>query len=266
MPHPFFYIKRAIRAAGKPLRKRRRPVPPEVEEIPVFLSNLSGAFEGFRIAVVSDLHLPDSLSSPAQVIDTLTAIAPDCILLPGDIANRYAAFSAEEIAEFLQKLTRLAPCYAITGNHEQNTPHLDAFRALMERAGVRLLYDRWDVLKKNGQALPIYGVCENGHAPIPPIPSPSLLLIHNPACAVRLKDSGFSLALCGHAHGGQIRFGKQGLYAPGQGFFPRYTSGRYTVGSMQLVVSRGLGDSSLPLRLHNPPHLPVIRLQVKPVC
>lgn len=72
------------------------------------------------------------------------------------------------------------------------------------------------------------------------------------------------LVLCGHAHGGQFRipFVDRGLVAPNQGLFPRYTSGLYASGNgVRMVVSRGLGNSIIPVRLNNRPHLPVINLQ-----
>ena len=66
--------------------------------------------------------------------------------------------------------------------------------------------------------------------------------------------------LCGHAHGGQWRipFTKIGLYAPGQGLFPEYTSGVHEKGKTAMVISRGLGNSEFPLRLFNRPEIVVI--------
>lgn len=62
--------------------------------------------------------------------------------------------------------------------------------------------------------------------------------------------------LSGHAHGGQVRLPLIGaLYAPGQGFFPDYTAGLYEVGDTQMIVSRGLGNSLIPLRFNNRPEL-----------
>ncbi|MBQ6706986.1 MAG: metallophosphoesterase [Clostridia bacterium] len=262
MAKAVFYLKQAIRTVSRPLFAHRHPLPPQVEEIPVEITGLSAAFEGYTIAVVSDLHLPDNLCSPDDIIHTLTAIQPNSILLPGDMANRYAAFDEQGLRHFFTELIKIAPCYAITGNHEQKSPDLAAYRQLLEAVGVNLLYDRWDTLIKSGDTLPIYGACTE-KLPEKAEHTPSLLLVHNPVKAVKLQNSGFSLAVCGHAHGGQLRFGRQGLYAPGQGFFPKYTSGLYSFPFMQMVVSRGLGDSSITLRLNNPPHLPILKLKAK---
>lgn len=254
------WIKRAIRACGAHFFKSRRLLSPEIEKIDVKLNNLPRELNGYRLAVVSDLHFPDFLSSSKQVITALEQEKPDCILLGGDLTNRYQSADTAEIADFLQQISTLAPCYAVAGNHERAPERFAEYRRLLQEAGIPLLCDAYAHLEKNGQGLHLYGVFDP-YLPLPQdIPSPSVLLIHCPHRAVAAKDSGFSLAVCGHAHGGQVRLGKRGLFAPGQGFFAKYISGLYTVGNMKMVVSRGLGDSSLPIRIHNLPHLPIITL------
>jgi len=75
------------------------------------------------------------------------------------------------------------------------------------------------------------------------------------------RACGVDLALCGHAHGGQIRLPLVGgLFAPHQGFFPKYTSGLYREGGSAMVVSRGLGESLFPVRLGNPPEVVTVTL------
>ena len=75
-------------------------------------------------------------------------------------------------------------------------------------------------------------------------------------------QAGVDLVFCGHAHGGQFRLpGVGGLYAPGQGVFPKYTAGLYTMEATTMIVSRGLGNSLFPLRLHNFPELVAVTLK-----
>jgi hypothetical protein len=82
-------------------------------------------------------------------------------------------------------------------------------------------------------------------------------LAHEPQYFQKYVDIGVDIALCGHAHGGQIRipFTNIGLVAPNQGFFPKYTSGQYISGSTTMFVSRGIGNSILPLRIFNCPEI-----------
>ena len=76
-----------------------------------------------------------------------------------------------------------------------------------------------------------------------------LLLCHHPE-HFRSVPPSVDLVISGHAHGGQWRMFHRGLYAPGQGWFPQYTSGVY---ENRLVVSRGLTNTVLIPRFHNPP-------------
>ncbi len=255
------WIKRCIRAVSAPLYKLRRHTAPEAEIISVKLNNLPDAFRDYRIAVVSDLHLPDCISTPAQIITALKAASPDCILVAGDLTNRYNIVDTAKLQNFLKAIAAIAPCYAIAGNHERAPERLHAYRKILQAADIPLLCEDFALLEKHRQGIALYGVCDP-HLPLPKaVPSPAILLIHYPHRAARAAHSGFALAVSGHAHGGQIRLGKLGIYAPGQGFFAKYVSGLYKVGDLQIVVSRGLGDSSLPIRFQNRPHLPIIVLQ-----
>jgi predicted MPP superfamily phosphohydrolase len=89
----------------------------------------------------------------------------------------------------------------------------------------------------------------------------AILLSHRPEYFWRYAESGIDLTLSGHAHGGQFRLPLiGGLYAPGQGVFPEYDSGVYTYGHTHMIVSRGIGQSSFPLRFNNRPELVIITL------
>ena len=92
----------------------------------------------------------------------------------------------------------------------------------------------------------------------------SILLSHRPEQIQKYAEHKFDLVLTGHAHGGQFRLPlllPNGLYAPEQGYFPRYTSGRCVEGETTEIVSRGLGPSVIPTRLFNRPHLVVCVLR-----
>lgn len=259
--HPLTAIKHVIRGIGTPFFKWRRKVPAQVEYIDVKVNGLSETLAGCRIAVVADLHLPDNIADTDLLLVRLSEEKPDCILLAGDLTNRYNKVYPAETAAFLHRLSTIAPTFAVAGNHETAKGRLDAYRAILNDADVPLLCDAFVSMNYKGESLYIYGVCDPD-LPLPTeVPFPAVLLIHYPERALKAAGSGFICAVCGHAHGGQVRFGKRGLFSPGQGFFPKYISGKYDQNGFPVIVSRGLGDSSLPVRLANRPHLPIITLK-----
>ena len=89
----------------------------------------------------------------------------------------------------------------------------------------------------------------------------TLLLAHEPQLVESYAAGAPDVVMCGHAHGGQFRTpGGQGLFSPNQGAFPRYTAGLHPCGDGVMLVSRGLGNSTFPLRLNNPPEVTVMTL------
>ena len=89
-------------------------------------------------------------------------------------------------------------------------------------------------------------------------PGVKVLMCHRPEDYIRyLRGSRVDLVLSGHAHGGQIRLGGQGLYAPGQGFFPKYTHG---VADGRMIISAGASNPSPVPRIGNPREVLLIEL------
>ena len=205
----------------------------EVEPLPVALSGLPAAFRGFKIAVVSDVHLPRGGVSSARLSRLVALQRPDVI----------------------------APCYAVAGNHELRFGRTGEYARLLERAGVRVLRDGWTLLEREGETLTLYGMERKRPRPLPAsCPRPVIALAHQPQWLYLYEAAGWDLVISGHAHGGQVRLIGQGLYAPGQGMLPPFTSGLYRRGNTQMAVSRGLGNSTFSLRFGNRLHLPVLVL------
>jgi hypothetical protein len=90
-----------------------------------------------------------------------------------------------------------------------------------------------------------------------------ILLAHEPQFVYTYARADVDLVLCGHAHGGQWRlpFTDVGFYSPGQGLFPKLTSGLKTFGGTSMIISRGLGNSECPLRLFNRPEVVVVEIR-----
>ena len=88
-----------------------------------------------------------------------------------------------------------------------------------------------------------------------------ILLSHRPELFQEYVDAEVDLVFSGHAHGGQFQLPFiGGVVTPNQGFFPEYDSGLYTSGSVSMVVSRGVGNSIIPLRINNRPEVVLIEL------
>ena len=89
-----------------------------------------------------------------------------------------------------------------------------------------------------------------------------ILLSHHPEYYEEyIRDLNVDLTLSGHAHGGQWRIFGRGLFAPGQGILPKYDSGLYEKNGTTMIVSRGLGNSTFPLRFNNCPEIIIITLK-----
>ena len=145
--------------------------------------------------------------------------------------------------ELARQLTALAPVYAVSGNHEARLPNYESEIApALTAAGVVVLDDRQVVLERQGSQLGLLGLSDPDFGRYQDMTSQiqqlaaangqtfSLLLCHRPEYASCYQQAGVDLVFCGHAHGGQFRLpGLGGLFAPGQGFLPRYTAGAYSL-------------------------------------
>ena len=89
----------------------------------------------------------------------------------------------------------------------------------------------------------------------------TILSSHRPEYFNVYQNKNIDLVLSGHAHGGQFRLPLGGgVIAPGQGLFPKYDAGAYTENGTTMIVSRGIGNSIIPVRINNPPEIVIIEL------
>lgn len=224
--------------------------------------------EQLRIVQISDFHNDKDLGD--KLIAETKALDPDIIAVTGDLidASRTDIPYAVSIAE---KLVQIAPVYYVTGNHEASVSSYDELKLQLEDLGV-IVMDGFGIEIKDGITLygiddPLFdwdgdaGVSGNIQYLLDQIDLDdndyNILLSHRPVSPEVYKD--FDLVLSGHAHGGQFRIPFiGGVIAPDQGFFPEYDAGEYTEGKTTMIVSRGIGNSIIPLRINNPPELVVV--------
>ena len=239
-------------------------------------SRLPDAFEGFRIAHVSDLHNDKMGKDNKKLLFLLRQAQPDIIAITGDMIDSHR--TKPEIAlAFAEEAVKIAPCYYVPGNHESRLAEYPAFRDELSALGVTVLENRTIAFSKNGQQITIAGVKDPAFDPLTDNDAImtaqlqslaldpnafTLLLSHRPELLDVYTDSGADLVLSGHAHGGQVRLPLiGGVIAPHQGFFPEYDSGLYTQGNTAMIVSRGIGNSISPPRINNRPEVLLVTLQ-----
>ena len=235
----------------------------QVDPVPLTCPGLPKAFHLARIAVVADVHLPDQVVDIPRLLTTLRLQKPDAIFLPGDLTNSYTAFDAVGLRRLAQALVAIAPCFAVPGNHEQRLGREERYRRILTACGVHYMSDSYADWHKDGATLRLYGMGEQQPSPLSVTGQPAIVLAHRPEYMPDYRRAGWDIVVCGHAHGGHVRVGGGALFSPDQGFLPTYTHGVYQEGGTRMIVSRGLGNSSIPWRINNPPHLPILILSAK---
>jgi len=243
----------------------------------LYFENLPPHLEGFRILQISDLH-SDSDDMNIDIWRHIDNLEFDMVAITGDIILGRRQFSSGPITELdphREQFARLAakvPTFFVEGNHEShNFPQV---AALMDELGINFLRNDAVYHEFNGGIIEIIGLADNStlqrmrFAGFNELFNESenfqLVLMHQPQLFDLFNESGINLALAGHTHGGQIRLPfVPTIYAPGQGFWPRYGAGFYRHNDAVLYVSRGLGTTYFPLRFWNRPEIAVIELRAK---
>ena len=221
---------------------------------------------GLRAAVVSDVHNRNH----SEILRRVSAENPEIILIPGDL---FSALNPEEqhyapsekhpnepSFDLLRSFASIAPTFLSLGNHESYADPEN--RAKIASTGAVLLEDGFvchnGILIGGLNSVMIPGDKRNTPPPNTAFLSEfatqegrKILLSHHPEVYFdHIRPHGIDLVISGHAHGGQWRIGKQGIWAPGQGLFPKYTKGIYFDG--HLVVSPGTANHTWVPRIFNP--------------
>ncbi|MDD4370101.1 MAG: metallophosphoesterase [Anaerostipes sp.] len=222
--------------------------------------------DGYKIVQISDLHNKKFEKDNKVLIKKIRKSKPNIIVLTGDLIDS-SHTDIETALNFVKKAKEIAPTYFVTGNHEcalSQNKYNQLLKGL-QRCGAILMDGKAIKLFKNSY---LVGIGDDSLKEIRsklPNASMKILLAHEPQLLADYAKAKTDIVLCGHAHGGQIRipFCNIGLIAPDQGLFPKYTSGKYEKGETTMYVSRGLGNSILPLRIFNQPEIIEIVLKKK---
>ena len=233
-------------------------------------------FNGYKILHVSDLQNKVFGRNQKPLLKKIKASAPDIIVFTGDLLDRHEGRTDVNSAmEFIHEIKNIAPVYFVSGNHEHQSGEYDTLLEELISAGVTVLDNGKSIIDRNGESITIIGLADKSvnqyydkmlHTLMAgQEDSFNILLSHRPELFETYVKENIDLAFTGHAHGGQIiiPFLRQGIFAPHQGFFPKYTEGMHEKDGTVMVVSRGLGNSSFPFRIFNRPELIEVTLKAK---
>lgn len=225
-------------------------------------------FDGFKIVQISDLHNAAFGKDNRHLLEKIRQQTPDIIVITGDIVH---AQPMDNALIFARQVVQIAPTYYVPGNHEFRIHYKPLFDGLQE-AGVILLLNQSTAIQKDDQWLNLIGIedptfypdaaIEDKLQPLIQKNAYNIVLSHRPELFDTYTLCDADLVFTGHAHGGQFRLPFiGGLFAPSQGIFPKYDAGIFANDKTQMVVSRGLGNSSFPFRLFNRPEIVVVTLK-----
>jgi len=253
----------------------------EVSSRDVFLPGLPPAFDGFRIAQISDIHM-DEFSEPffiRHVVNRVNSLNPDAVFLTGDFVSaeyappKFTIGAAWQCANILNELA-CRQRYAVLGNHDVLAGADQVSEALTDN-DILVLRNYYTPLERSGSRIWLAGVADplqglpDPEATIPAsirnLPhEPIILLCHAPDYVDDLlqlpSGQAISLMLCGHTHGGQIRLPLIGaMILPKLG--RKYIEGWFRWSRLQMHVNRGIGTVGIPFRLDCPPEISMLTLR-----
>ena len=256
----------------------------ELNSYTISSDKLPEAFDGYRIAHVSDLHNTEIGKDNEKLLAMLKDAEPDIIVITGDLIDSRNT-DIEIALHFAEEAVKIAPCYYVTGNHEARMSGkiFTDFEANLIEAGVVCLHDSEVLIEREDARISLVGIddlafAENNGGGVGSGMDPdridtlstndgfTILLSHRPEFFDQYVKADVDLVLSGHAHGGQFRLPfVGGLVAPNQGLFPKYDAGLYTEENTHMIVSKGIGNSIFPFRFNNRPEIILIEIEYKQI-
>jgi predicted MPP superfamily phosphohydrolase len=225
------------------------------------MRGLPGAFEGLRIALITDIH--HSALVPAEDVVNAVALAnaqqPDLVVLGGDYVTMADEQYMEPVAELLEPLRAPLGVVAILGNHDDDRQ----MPAALKRQNIAVLKDQRMRISRGEDSIELAGIRFWTREPeeIAPVlkgaDAPVLLLAHDPRRLTEAAALDVPAVLSGHTHGGQV-------VIPGLGPLVRrkypVMAGNARRGGTEIFVSRGVGTVYVPVRINCPPEVAIVTL------
>ena len=250
---------------------------------------LGADLEGYRIVQILDLHNVKFGKNNQKLVDRIRECEPDMIVLTGDLVDSNHT-NVDRAVQFVDEIVKICPVYYVTGNHEYwlEKSEYDELMDGLVSAGVVILDNQVVEISRGDAKFRLVGLDDRSLADgtLEALLSDesirnnqaeqkeetadnedsgekelTVVLAHEPQYLARYAGTGVDLVLSGHAHGGQFRLPfVGGIVAPDQGFLPEYTAGEYYMNGTEMIVSRGLGNSVIPVRLFNYPEIVCVDL------
>ncbi len=251
-----------------------------VSRYDIINSRIPKEFNEYKIVQVSDFHNTKSNKLTDILVKEIKIQKPNVIVITGDLVDSRKT-DIDVAISFIKRIKGIAPIYFITGNHEASIGEYEALKEKLENEAVIVLDNKSEVLEIDDAKINLIGINDPNMSYHPyALDSEkikneltdtnydknnySILLSHRPELFDTYVDNELDLVLTGHAHGGQVRIPFiGGLISPNQGFFPKYTSGKFKEAHTNMIVSRGIGNSIIPFRVNNRPELVIVQLKSK---
>lgn len=241
-----------------------------VSEYQYVSDEIGDDLDGYRIVQISDLHNKRFGSEQQRIINEIAACNPDLIVVTGDMVDSNRV-NIDAAMELIEGVVPFAPVYYVTGNHERWLS-VEDYHTLYNRltqAGVVWLDNESVELSVGDETITLFGLddanlVDNTLKDLTVGAEDGLwiLLAHEPQNLEFYSRAEMDFVFSGHAHGGQVRLPFiGGLVAPDQGLFPEYTAGIYQSEQTTMVVSRGMGNSIIPIRIANRPEIVCVELR-----
>ncbi len=234
--------------------------------------------DGYRIVQISDLHNKRFGKNQKRLLEKIKVCNPDLIVVTGDLVDSNHT-DMEKAMEFIRGAVLMAPVYYVMGNHEKwlGEDTEAALLELLEQEGVNCLNNGKEEIRVKQDSFFLFGLDDSNlvdntlqqlisddRKDLSAEEKFTVLLAHEPQNLLSYSNAKMDLVLAGHAHGGQVRLPWiGGIVAPDQGFFPEYTEGLYEANDTSMIVSRGLGNSIIPVRILNRPEIVCVELGKK---
>lgn len=240
---------------------------------PVFYQvQSSKVVDNVRVVAISDLHLKEFGENNERLVEKIKSYHPDIIAILGDMnIDKNPDYSV--VLNLCARLNEVAPLYYALGNHEFEVMLFEDSQIYydLKSAGIKVLNNEMETVEVGLSEIDVIGLTQKPNRfktdakkffdkAMEDGDKFKLVLTHYPENFQGvLEEYPIDLAICGHAHGGQVRLPIiGGLYSSDQGIFPKLCDGYHEIENSKVIISKGLGRSGIVPRINNAPEITII--------